>query len=333
MNAQRRRDQIRGQMTIVFAVMATALLGFLALTIDGGYAFSQRRSLQNAADAASLAGTRQLASYEQGNPLFDANVYSAVQEAAENNGWSATAGSLNATYIMTNRVSVGTVGSFGNVAPPAAAFGVGVTLTKGYSTFFGGFIGLSTLTAQAEARSIFGYVCSANCLFPVAVYTQAYAAGVTYEMKDDGQTGPGNFGWIGYSGGSATDLARDLMQGTCASGLVDDGEWIPGSSGQSWSSRVLAQVDWWIGRTVVVSIYGPGPGSNSPCCSGGNCPATCGSGGNLEYHVVGFAAFRLLGYNQTTKTLTGEFLNYVADFQLSPGCASSSGIQAINLIR
>ena len=43
----------RGQILVMFALMLTALLGVLGLAVDGGVAFAQRRTVQNAADAAA----------------------------------------------------------------------------------------------------------------------------------------------------------------------------------------------------------------------------------------------------------------------------------------
>lgn len=53
--SKRRRDQ-RGAVAITVAVLLTILLGFGALAIDVGYLFVVRNELQNAADAAALAG-------------------------------------------------------------------------------------------------------------------------------------------------------------------------------------------------------------------------------------------------------------------------------------
>ncbi|HKV31784.1 MAG TPA: pilus assembly protein TadG-related protein, partial [Candidatus Dormibacteraeota bacterium] len=47
----------KGQAIVLVALMIMALTGMLALSIDVGNSFSQRRSLQTAADAAAMAGT------------------------------------------------------------------------------------------------------------------------------------------------------------------------------------------------------------------------------------------------------------------------------------
>src|SRR6476620_5610806 len=46
----------RGQILIMFAFMLVALLGALGLSVDLGMAFSQRRTMQSAADAGAYAG-------------------------------------------------------------------------------------------------------------------------------------------------------------------------------------------------------------------------------------------------------------------------------------
>ena len=47
----------RGQILVIFAVSAVALVGILALAFDGGRVLMEQRSLQNAADGAALTGS------------------------------------------------------------------------------------------------------------------------------------------------------------------------------------------------------------------------------------------------------------------------------------
>jgi hypothetical protein len=53
----------RGQTTVLLALAFIALLGFTALAIDGGMLYANRRHMQNATDAASLAGGSAVAMY------------------------------------------------------------------------------------------------------------------------------------------------------------------------------------------------------------------------------------------------------------------------------
>jgi Flp pilus assembly protein TadG len=56
----------KGQALVVIALSAVVLIGFVALTVDGGAKFSDRRHAQNAADTAALA-----AALEKVNELTD----------------------------------------------------------------------------------------------------------------------------------------------------------------------------------------------------------------------------------------------------------------------
>lgn len=51
------RRAARGQILVIFAVSAVALVGILALAFDGGRVLMEQRSLQNAADGAALTGS------------------------------------------------------------------------------------------------------------------------------------------------------------------------------------------------------------------------------------------------------------------------------------
>lgn len=59
----RRRSRERGAVTIWVVLTLVVLIGFVALTTDYGLLVLNRRSLQNATDAAALAGARDLLSF------------------------------------------------------------------------------------------------------------------------------------------------------------------------------------------------------------------------------------------------------------------------------
>ncbi|HLB75461.1 MAG TPA: pilus assembly protein TadG-related protein, partial [Candidatus Dormibacteraeota bacterium] len=50
----------RGQSLVIIALSATALFGIIALGLDAGRLYFERRDVQNAADAAALAGAQEL---------------------------------------------------------------------------------------------------------------------------------------------------------------------------------------------------------------------------------------------------------------------------------
>jgi Flp pilus assembly protein TadG len=52
-----------GQVIIMFALFASAMFGILGLAIDLGFAFAERRTVQNAGDLAAVAGARAIVRY------------------------------------------------------------------------------------------------------------------------------------------------------------------------------------------------------------------------------------------------------------------------------
>ena len=60
-NVNLRRGE-KGQVLVTIALIMPVLLGIVALGVDVGYAYVQRRQMQNAADAGALAGVWELCS-------------------------------------------------------------------------------------------------------------------------------------------------------------------------------------------------------------------------------------------------------------------------------
>jgi hypothetical protein len=164
----------RGQMIVIVAFALTVLIAMAGLIIDGGMAWSNRRQVQNAADSASLAGTRVLGldlkwrAVNAGNPSPppapfpnpDAAVCDAINNALAYNTNSAQsipaidcfAGSDDATYVDFARNELGRVGD----GIPFRAQGVKVQGTGASNTFLMGVVGISTIDVHADATALAG---------------------------------------------------------------------------------------------------------------------------------------------------------------------------------
>ena len=164
----------RGQMLVIVAVALTALIAMAGLVIDGGMALSNRRQVQNASDAAALAGARVLGldlkwrAVNAGNPSpapapfanVDVEVCDAINEALAYNENRAQdiaaidcyAGSDDAQYVDFDRNVLGRVGD----GVPALAQGVRVAGTGQSDTFLMGVVGIPTINVGADATAIAG---------------------------------------------------------------------------------------------------------------------------------------------------------------------------------
>ena len=134
-----------GQGFVIVALMLIALIAILALTLDGGLTYFQRRRAQNAADAGALAGARAMCTTGGGDPVVAARDY------ASRNG----IGNVN-TNVVVSAAQVGVVRS------------VVVSVTVPYETFFAGVLGIPTTQVGAVAEAACYPPCSGTGLLPVA---------------------------------------------------------------------------------------------------------------------------------------------------------------------
>ncbi|HUF38778.1 MAG TPA: pilus assembly protein TadG-related protein [Anaerolineales bacterium] len=123
---KRNKRYERGQTLIIIMLGMTAFLAFLALTLDGGYAWSQRRKAQAAADAGALAGTRQLC----------------ISDSSS----SATAAASD--YAITRNGA-----TTADITVDTNDYWVEVTAHVVFKTFFAHLLGRPEIDAQATARA------------------------------------------------------------------------------------------------------------------------------------------------------------------------------------
>jgi len=154
-------EKERGQAVVIVVLALVALLLAVGLAIDGGRVYSARRQAQNAADAAALAGTRELAeailNCRPGDQADDAAVQQAVLEFAARNGVpnDGQQGHLDAWYVNTQGNRLGAVGA-GTV--PHGATGVEVSLVITRPTVFMAIGGIDTFRAPAAATAMTGRI-------------------------------------------------------------------------------------------------------------------------------------------------------------------------------
>jgi Flp pilus assembly protein TadG len=148
----------KGQVLVIGALMMTALIGFLAVVLDVGNAYAQRRFVQNAADAASIAGARYLAINREAPS--DAGTRGALTALLSPNGGATLAPAAGpdagAWYVQLDGSTVSPVNGTGAV--PSTARGVRVNATKTFPTFFAGIFGHETMTVTATATAMYGAV-------------------------------------------------------------------------------------------------------------------------------------------------------------------------------
>lgn len=189
----------RGQVLIVFALTVTSILAVVGLLYTFGLVLGQRRTLQTAADAASLRGTWQVLQELGSDDLRDAQVLSSVVHFATVpvNGLPADGSSFDAPYLsayyvdatgalISPSVQVGTAagGKF-----PANARGVQVKVQNQVPTILPNFLaGWQAISVQdnATATARPTTLTSAALVVPIAASKSdmlgAYVGHTTYDL-------------------------------------------------------------------------------------------------------------------------------------------------------
>jgi Flp pilus assembly protein TadG len=114
----------RGTVAVLVALLLPLVVGTLALTLDGGLLYVQRRQAQSVADAAALAGAYQ---------LYNGSNFSVAQSSA------IAIGKQNGFTILSSQVT-----------SPKAGY-IAVSVAGSQPRFFSGLWGAGTMSAAASA--------------------------------------------------------------------------------------------------------------------------------------------------------------------------------------
>lgn len=174
----------RGSIVILVALALTVLLGFSAIVTDVGLMYAEKAHLQNAVDAAALAGVQELPT----NP-------SLAEQTAKN-------------YATQNGVSDVTVTFETNNAK------IVVQAVKQVPTLFAQIWGITEEQISVSAKAMMLPPTELTGAVPLSVQEQDLVYGQEYELKSGG--GDGASGWYGaleLSGNGAKDYETDLANG------------------------------------------------------------------------------------------------------------------------
>ena len=185
----------RGQALVLMVFALIGLLAIAGLAIDGGMVYLERRRMQNAADSASLAGTRLLASAIcDPSAANDAAIAEEVRHYAEINGVENPDNTLLAVYVDKDQRILSPVGG-GTI--PTGATGISATVGITRPTYFIGLVGIDEGKASAQAVAMTGPVAQLNGgVLPIAVpldVVQALGPDETFSVIETNQHNGGSF--------------------------------------------------------------------------------------------------------------------------------------------
>ena len=285
-----------GQSLIYVTLAMLVLLGFVALAIDVGNLYAERRRMQNAADAGALAGARELClgraiptaeavarKYATSmNPILPGNSNQQAVAVASGSGagaaMSVTASEmvrpffgLTSLGIVPSRVGAQAQAGCGGTKSSCGGFPITLEINKFLAVPCGGEIGITNMNVDCPE----GYDCS------------RFFNGATSAQR----------GWWSPFGDCSTPGLRDGIYGGYLREKISIGECITGVPGaKSGAINSQGLVDWLAdtsqNHTVTIPLYnclGDNPSQCAPCTQHG-------SGCQNSYRVAGWGCLDITGY-------------------------------------
>ncbi len=142
------------QSIVTLALMSLFILAILAVVVETSAVYIQRRNLQNAADAAALAGAQEL----NGLAAGEAPAIAAAEAYAEEN----LSDLLGVTAVVSDNYTQ-----------------VQVQVQKKAATAFAGWLSFGEPTVSAKATARIASFNIIRCVVPIAVQDTAYFEGTT----------------------------------------------------------------------------------------------------------------------------------------------------------
>ena len=332
---RRLRDR-RGTSLLLIAILIPAILGAVALVIDVGHVAQSRRQMQNAADAAALAGAQEL-------PTSPANAEAVAKTYASDHGVSLADGDVR--IYATN-------------APNDT---IEVTARGTVSYYIARAIGFQSTDVKATATAIVQNVCGVSGVMPWALVVEdvkncSDAGGcnsytwpgptwpnlTTLKYSAQGNLEPGNFGALAF-GGTGSQYKTNIINGGPAVYCCD-------SPSPDNANPYSTEPGNKVGLTRQ-GIQDRLAGDICPCSGGGACGNPCGAptfhdgtywvgtqpvteskrtvvvpivtmyaNGRSDVYVVGFMSFFISGIVDQD-TVQGYVLPNLDYTKLLTGCA------------
>jgi Putative Flp pilus-assembly TadE/G-like len=294
-----------GQAVVLVVLFAGVLMAVGAAVLDVGSWYRADRKLQATADAAALAGA-------QGLPDDQGEAAALALDYGNRNGGGVAGGGVTfQTTVLPNDT-------------------IKVHAQKPMPGFFAKAFGIASVTVGADARARTGAMSSAKWAAPVAVDEQhpnlhcsPSCFGSNYPTTlDFFKVGPGAFRLINidqsHGGTGSQDVADWIEHGLDA--YMPLGWYYSDSGMKPSSANIRHALDLRIGDVLLFPIY----------------RATRAQGSNFEYLVVGWAGFRVTGYDihgSQDSRLFGYFEEVVwQGIQSESGGDPDYGARAVSLI-
>lgn len=290
----------RGAVMVMVAIMMVTLMASVAIVVDVGHLFLTKKRLQNAADAAALAGCFTLIN-KQDSTLADAESFKYVSANISGEFQYSSSADLGKSTFQVN-------------------------LSQNVNHFFAPIIGFNSSTVSTSATAGGNTVISITGVVPLGVVRQQFEFNKAYTLKFGGGDGVnGNYGALALGGSGGSDYRGNLMFGYKEE--INLGDVLSSETGNM------------AGPTIQGVNYRISLDSSSILNVAPNSPRVVivpiidrlvGEGSNVTATVIGFAAF-YLEFIDGNGDITGSFLKWAVSGKVGEG--PSFGVVSPTLIK
>jgi hypothetical protein len=299
------RRSERAQSLVITLVFMTALIGMAAAVLDVGSWYRADRKLQANADAAALAGARELPDDPRQAEA------AALDYANRNDGGLASSGIKFRTTTTPNDT-------------------IEVVAERPAPGFFAKLFGFNSVQVRAKAVARTGVLSRAKWAAPIAVDWQheklqckpvpCWNETTTLDFK---KTGPGAFRLMNidssHGGTGSQDIGMWIEEGLDA--WMDKDRWYYSDPGMKPnSSHIKGALEFRDETELLFPVYN----------------ATRAQGAGFEYYVIGWAVFHVTGYTihgANDSTISGYFVDMIwAGIQSESAGEPDFGARSVSLI-
>jgi hypothetical protein len=257
-----------GQVLVMVGIAMPVLLAFAALATDTGFIWMNRRSLQNAADAAALAGVQELPTDPTNATAFACDFGVTKNGVPSMYGKSGTCGGIADISITTTYVANDTITA---------------TVYKRINPIFGIAVGFGTVEIGAKATALVGSI-AASCPFPIFQTPEVLPGGSQWSIQFytlaalhlSAETSGGGGNFLTVDVGSGQRAVRDAMiNNNCGNPI--------GSTAATQTGNAVGPVGDGFQWRLACATGGPLP-NQTPACPG---PSACPDASISPYLVTG----------------------------------------------
>jgi len=334
-------NQQQGQSIVIVAFALVALVALLALVVDAGNAYVQRRHVENVMDAGAQAGALAFAQSQSSLQIWNAiSGYISRNNVnpADATAWYVVQDPATKNTIVDRTKQIASYGSshYPTTIGGKPVVGIQVEGKKDFSTYFAGVVGVKQMPASGAA-ACFGFqgAGSSSELFPIAISSGNFVTGTvrfedieptwTYTIRLRTDDSPvfgyaGNFGWLAWNtGDSLSDANVATWMNNTETGISKTralSDTIKGdtrvAAGSAIQAALSSRVSGAKSSVVTVPVYDQFTGSSSA--------------GTARYRIVGFARLHIIGYvfTSTDKYITAKFQKWIDP--LAEGGATYYGV-------